>query len=75
MPKLPRLSSAKVLKAFVCVGFYLHHQTGSHANLRHHTKTHIHVVIPLHSKDLAPKTLKSIILQAEFSLEEFMGLL
>lgn len=75
MPKLPRLSSAKVLKALLRSGFYTHHQTGSHANLRHEIKTHLHVVIPRHARDLAPKTLVSIISQAELTVEEFKKLL
>jgi predicted RNA binding protein YcfA (HicA-like mRNA interferase family) len=75
MPKLPRLSSTKVLKALLRSGFYVHHQTGSHVNLRHETKTHLHVVIPRHSRDLAPKTLISMSSQTELTIEEFKKLL
>jgi predicted RNA binding protein YcfA (HicA-like mRNA interferase family) len=75
MPKLPRITSRKLLQALVRAGFYVHHQTGSHVNLRHATKTHLHVVIPRHSGDLAPKTTKSIIVQAELTVEEFVALL
>lgn len=71
MPKLPRLNSRKMLSALLQAGFYVHHQTGSHINLRHPTKTHLHIVIPRHSRDLSLKTLKSIIIQAELSVEEF----
>lgn len=72
MPKLPRITSKRLLKTLLRAGFYIHHQTGSHANLRHHTKVHLHVVVPRHSGDLAPKTLKSIISQAEMTVEEFV---
>lgn len=75
MPKLPRLNAKKVLALLIRSGFYAHHQTGSHINLKHKTKPYIHVVIPLHNKDLAPKTLKSIIIQAGFTIEEFRKLL
>ena len=75
MPKLPRITSKKVLKALLRAGFYVHHQTGSHANLRHREKKHLHVVIPRHSGDLAPKTTKSIVMQAEMTVEEFVALL
>jgi len=75
MPKLPRITSKKLLQALLRAGFYMHHQTGSHANLRHRVKTHLHVVVPLHSGDLAPKTTKSIIVQAKMSVEEFVALL
>lgn len=75
MPKLPRISSRKLLRALLRAGFYIHHQTGSHANLRHATKAHLHVVVPRHSGDLAPKTTKSIIAQAELTVDEFVELL
>jgi len=75
MPKLPRVNSRKLLAALLRAGFYVHHQTGSHANLRHRQKTHLHVVVPRHNRDLAPKTIKSIVVQAELTVEEFISLL
>ncbi|MBI1941965.1 MAG: type II toxin-antitoxin system HicA family toxin [Acidobacteria bacterium] len=75
MPKLPRITAKEVLRALLRAGFYIHHQTGSHVNLRHHTRLHLHVVIPRHGGDLAPKTLKSIIAQAELSVGEFSQLI
>jgi predicted RNA binding protein YcfA (HicA-like mRNA interferase family) len=75
MPKLPRLNARTLLRALQRAGFYIHHQTGSHANLRHATKAHLHVVVPRHGGDLAPKTLKSILVQAEIAVEEFIALL
>jgi predicted RNA binding protein YcfA (HicA-like mRNA interferase family) len=71
MPKLPRATAKKVLRALLKAGSYIHHQTGSQINLRHNTKLHLHVVIPSHGGDLAPKTIKSIITQAELTVEEF----
>jgi predicted RNA binding protein YcfA (HicA-like mRNA interferase family) len=59
----------------VRVGFYINHQTGSHVNLRHGTKTHLHVVVPSHAGDIAPKTLKSILAQAEIDLGDFVAML
>jgi len=75
MPKLPRITSRKLLQVLLRSGFYIHHQTGSHANLRHNSKLHLHLVVPRHSGDLAPKTIKSIISQAEMTVEEFVSLL
>ena len=75
MPKLPRLTSRKVLAALLRAGFYVHHQTGSHINLRYKIKSDIHVVIPRHNRDLALSTLKSIIIQSGLELEEFIELL
>ena len=73
MPKLPVVTPRKLLKIFLKIDFYIHHQSGSHVNLRHNTKNHLHIVIPVHSRDLAPKTLKSILQQAEVTVEEFIN--
>jgi predicted RNA binding protein YcfA (HicA-like mRNA interferase family) len=75
MPRLPRINSRRLLQVLLRAGFYIHHQTGSHANMRHSQKTHLHVVVPRHLGDLAPKTLKSIIIQAEMTVEELIELL
>ena len=74
MPKLPRLTPKNALSALKRAGFYIHHQTGSHVNLRHNFKPYFHIVIPLHNRDLAPKTLKSIIAQSGLTAEEFKKL-
>ena len=75
MPKLPRTTSRKVLAALLRAGFYVHHQTGSHVNLRHKIKIHLHVVVPRRNRDISPGTLKSIILQADLEVEKFIKLL
>ena len=75
MPKLPVITPRKLLKFFLKTGFYTHHQTGSHVNLRHTDKHYLHVVIPIHSRDLAPKTLKSILSQAEITVKELIDLI
>jgi predicted RNA binding protein YcfA (HicA-like mRNA interferase family) len=75
MPKLPRITSRRLIRVLLRAAFYVHHQTGSHVNLRHRDKAHLHVVVPQHGGDLAPKTLKSIIVQAEMTVEEFVALL
>ncbi len=75
MPKLPRIPSLLIMRALKRAHFYEYHQSGSHIQLRHPTKTHLRVTIPLHKQDLAPKTLKSIIQQAGLSIEEFIRLL
>jgi predicted RNA binding protein YcfA (HicA-like mRNA interferase family) len=75
MPKLPRVTSRRLLQALLRAGFYIHHQTGSHANLRRAGKPHLHVVVPRHGGDLAPKTIKSIIVQCELTVDEFVTLL
>ncbi|MBI5798530.1 MAG: type II toxin-antitoxin system HicA family toxin [Candidatus Yonathbacteria bacterium] len=72
MPKLPILTPKKFTNILCKIGFYIHHQTGSNINLRHITKTNLHVVIPYHNKDIAPKILKSILLQADVSVEDLL---
>jgi predicted RNA binding protein YcfA (HicA-like mRNA interferase family) len=73
MPKLPRLTPKNLLRVLLRAGFYVHHQTGSHANLRHATKEHLRIVVPRHGGELAPKTLKSILFQAEMTVEDLMS--
>ncbi len=70
MPKLRVFTPKKALKILLKKDFYVHHQTGSHVNLRHYFKVNLHVVIPMHNRDLNPKTLKSIIQQCDLNSEE-----
>jgi len=75
MPKLPRIPSLLVIRAFKRARFYEYHISGSHVQLRHPVKQNLRVTIPFHRKDLTPKTLKSIIGQAGLTIEEFLDLL
>ena len=75
MTKLPRIPSTLVIRTLKRAGFYEYHRVGSHIQLRHATETHLRITVPFKRKDLAPKTLKSIIKQADLSVEEFVGLL
>lgn len=75
MPQLPVLRAKEVLRALLGAGFYIHHQAGSHARLFHSTKPELRVTVPVHNKDLPAKTLKSIIRQAGYTVEEFIELL
>jgi len=70
MPKLPRISSKKLISILLKSGFYIHHQRGSHVHLKHHTKHHLRIVVPTNRESLAPKTLKSILIQAELKIED-----
>ncbi|MBI3684288.1 MAG: sigma-70 family RNA polymerase sigma factor [Acidobacteria bacterium] len=51
MAKLPVLKPREVLQALFRAGFYIHHQTGSHARLFHRTRSDPRVTVPIHSKD------------------------
>ncbi len=75
MPRLPRVSSKKLIQALLRAGFFEHHQSGSHVSLRHETKKHLRITIPYHSRELAPKTLKSILAQTELTIQELIELL
>lgn len=73
--RLPSLTPRAVLRALERAGFFLHHATGSHRALRHPDKPHVRVVVPYHNRDLKRATLRSIIRQAEMTVEEFLGFL
>ncbi len=73
--KLPVLKAKEVVRALERTGFYVHHQTGSHARLLHSSRPDLRVTIPIHSKDIPPFLLKRILRQADLSEEEFLGLL
>lgn len=73
--KLPVLKPMEVVKALQRGGFYVHHQTGSHARLIHGTRPELRVTVPIHSKDVPRATFKRILQQAQLSLEEFLRLL
>jgi predicted RNA binding protein YcfA (HicA-like mRNA interferase family) len=72
-PRLPVLKPKEVVRTLLRVGFEIHHQTGSHAQLRHPAKPHVRVTIPRHDRfDLPPPIVKSILRQADVTVEEFL---
>ena len=73
-PDLPVLKPRELLRALLRAGFFIHHQTGSHAQLRHRAKAHLRVTVPRHDRfDLPRPVLRSILRQAELTVEEFLG--
>ena len=60
--KLPILRAKEVVRALERAGFYIHHQTGSHARL-------------FHSKDIPVGLVKRILKQAQLTEEEFIKFL
>lgn len=84
MPKLPRVTSAKTLRALEKLGFVKIRQKGSHIILKKQIsikendrieKKEIGCVVPMHNKTLATGTLKNILKQANISIEEFVDVL
>ena len=73
--KLPVLKAKEVVRALKRAGFYVHHQTGSHARLLHRTQTDLRVTVPIHSKDIPPSLLRRILKQAGLSEDEFAELI
>ncbi|MEA5580624.1 type II toxin-antitoxin system HicA family toxin [Nodularia harveyana UHCC-0300] len=78
MPKLPRVPAAKVIRALERLGFIQTRQSGSHVILKkqvvdeNESLAEIVCVVPLHKKTLAVGTLKSILNQADVSVEELL---
>jgi len=72
MPKLPSVRPHEVVRALEGIGFYKVRQRGSHLQLK---RGNLLVTIPVHSEDLNPGTLRSIIRQAKLSIDEFLKLL
>jgi predicted RNA binding protein YcfA (HicA-like mRNA interferase family) len=74
--RVPPLKPKQVLAALQRAGFYIHHQTGSHARLLHVSRTDLKVTVPVHNKDLPPSFVRNRILkQASLSVEDFLKLL
>jgi predicted RNA binding protein YcfA (HicA-like mRNA interferase family) len=67
--KLPRdISGAEAVRALRRLGFEIVRQEGSNIRM---SKGNVHVTVPNH-RQLVPKTLQSILRQAEVTLEEFI---
>jgi predicted RNA binding protein YcfA (HicA-like mRNA interferase family) len=69
MPKLPILTSKKVLAVLKHNGFLLDHTTGSHFVL-YHPETKRRAVVPYHTKDIPKGTLLSILREAGISKDQ-----
>ena len=68
---LPILKAKEVIQILEQAGFYIHHQSGSHVQLKHKTKTHLRVTVPYHNRDIPKSVLHSILKQAEISHVDF----
>ncbi len=64
MPKLPVLTSKKLIKILCSHGFIEHHQTGSHKIFLHPEKD-LRVTVPFHVRDLPKGTTAAILNQAK----------
>ena len=72
--KLPRITASDTIRALEKAGFYLTRQSGSHKIYKN--KEGKRTTVPYHSgKILHPKTLKSILRDADLSIDKFIELL
>lgn len=72
--KLPRVTAAEAIRVLEQTGFFLTRQSGSHKIYKN--KDGKRVTIPYHSgKVLHPKVLKSILSDADLTIEKFKELL
>ncbi|MBI3558964.1 type II toxin-antitoxin system HicA family toxin [Candidatus Gottesmanbacteria bacterium] len=70
MPKLPVLKAKDLLKKLKQLGFYEHHQSGSHIQMHHPDGRR--TTIPYHpSKEIRRGTIKAIIDDLNMTVEEF----
>lgn len=71
-PSLPIVSGREVVRALATVGFVEVSQRGSHVKLRNEGGRT--VIVPMH-RELARGTLRSILRQADLTVEAFTDLL
>jgi predicted RNA binding protein YcfA (HicA-like mRNA interferase family) len=73
---LPVVSGSRAVRALTKAGFVLDRIVGSHHVLVHAANPFRTVTVPVHAgRDLKPGTLRAIIRQAGFTVEEFRDLL
>ena len=74
MAKMPVVKTRALVRALERLGFYRHHQVGSHAHFKHadgrRTTVYIH-----EGKDVGKRTLAGIISDLGMSVEEFVRVL
>ena len=63
MAELVPLKPRRLLRALLRAGFYIHHQSGSHAQLRHPKNLALRVTIPIHDRFELPKPIVKVILK------------
>ena len=73
-PRLPRVTAAQTVRVLEKRGFWLARQSGSHRIYKNEAGKR--VTVPYHSgKILHPKVLKSILRDADLTVEQFQKLL
>jgi predicted RNA binding protein YcfA (HicA-like mRNA interferase family) len=73
--KLPTITPKQMIRALERAGFVFKRQSGSHRMYAHPDQPGNIVVVPVHTKDLKKGTLKSILRQANLTVDELLELL
>jgi predicted RNA binding protein YcfA (HicA-like mRNA interferase family) len=74
-PKLPSISSRKLIKVLEDIGYQVVRQRGSHIRLRDETDPeHLPVTVPNH-KTIKPGLLRKILRDANLAVDELIDLL
>jgi predicted RNA binding protein YcfA (HicA-like mRNA interferase family) len=72
--KLPRVSASEAIRVLEKAGYFLARQSGSHKIYKNAEGRR--ATVPYHSgKELHPKILKSILRDADLTVEEFLELM
>jgi len=74
-PKLPVLTSKKLIRILQSKGYIVDHQTGSHVFIKHPSRPTKIATIPFHNRDLAKGTLASILRQLDISVNDLFKML
>ncbi len=75
-PRQPRITGMEVMRALKRAGWCFDRQHGSHVYLKHPQRLSLRVTVPIHTGEtIKPKTLQSILKQANLSISELRDLL
>lgn len=74
MPKIPIVKSKELIRVLEKLGFFKHHQVGSHAQFKHLDGRRVTVSVH-RGKDINKKTLKGILNDIDMTVAEFIALL
>ncbi len=74
MPKIPRISGAEAVKAFMKIGYNSVRQRGSHIRLLHNDPRRLPLTIPNH-KELGIGLLRKLLRNAQMTVDELIELL
>ncbi len=72
MSYVPVIKAKKLIPILARMGFKMIRQKGSHAHLEHVLDRTRKITVPIHNKDLARRTLISILKQGRISLKELI---